>query len=162
MTTAVTRAEPVIHVVEDDSSAREATARFLRASGYAVRTYGSAEELPAATPTGSPGCVVLDVRSALLEAVRQALAGHAQEGPARSRRKEVRARYERLTPREREVFAHLISGQLNKQVGFDLGISERTIKIHRHQVLQKMQADSIVDLVRMAADLDVAPIGKVR
>jgi FixJ family two-component response regulator len=67
-----------------------------------------------------------------------------------------------LTPRERDVFAHLISGQLNKQVGYDLGISERTIKIHRHQVFEKMEADSIADLVRMAADLGISPAGKVR
>jgi FixJ family two-component response regulator len=51
---------------------------------------------------------------------------------------------------------------LNKQVGFDLGITERTIKVHRHQVLEKMQADSIADLVRMAADLEIEPAGKVR
>ena len=76
--------------------------------------------------------------------------------------RDTRGRYDRLTPREREVFAHLISGQLNKQVGFDLGISERTTKIHRHQVLQKMQADSTADLVRMAADLGIAAAGKVR
>src|SRR2546430_9316523 len=56
------------------------------------------------------------------------------------------------SPREREVFAHLISGQLNKQVGFDLGISERTTKIHRRQVLEKMEADSIADLVRMRSE----------
>ena len=74
---------------------------------------------------------------------------------------ELRARYEQLTPREREVFAHLISGQLNKQVGFDLGISEQTTKIHRHRVLEKMRADSIADLVRMAADLAIAPMGRI-
>jgi FixJ family two-component response regulator len=67
-----------------------------------------------------------------------------------------------MPPREREVFAHLISGQLNKQIGYDLGISERTTKIHRGQVLEKMQADSIADLVRFAADLGIAAVGKVR
>jgi hypothetical protein len=56
------------------------------------------------------------------------------------------------------VFAHLISGQLNKQIGYDLGISERTTKIHRRQVPEKMQADSIADLVRTAADLGTAAI----
>jgi FixJ family two-component response regulator len=60
------------------------------------------------------------------------------------------------------VFAHLISGQLNKQIGFDLGITERTIKIHRHQVLAKLEADSIADLVRLASDLGVAPVSKPR
>jgi FixJ family two-component response regulator len=79
-----------------------------------------------------------------------------------ARQQETRARYNRLTSRERVVFAHLISGQLNKQVGFDLGIAERAIRIHRRRVLQKMEADSIADLVRMAADLQVAAAGKVR
>jgi FixJ family two-component response regulator len=51
---------------------------------------------------------------------------------------------------------------LNKQVGFDLGISEQTTKIHRHRVLEKMRAESIADLVRMASDLGIAPVGSVR
>src|SRR5262245_12676793 len=98
----------------------------------------------------------------LLEAVARAIARDEANRIVRSRQIGARGRYERLTPREREVFAHLISGQLNKQVGYDLGISERTIKIHRHQVLEKMEADSIADLVRMAADLGINPAGKVR
>jgi FixJ family two-component response regulator len=99
---------------------------------------------------------------ALLGAVARAIARDAENRAVRTRQNELRRRYTRLTPREREVFAHLISGQLNKQVGFDLGISERTTKVHRHQVLEKMQADSIADLVRMAADLGIAPAGAVR
>lgn len=98
----------------------------------------------------------------LLEAVSRALARAAENHVQRTRQRDTRGRYERMTPREREVFAHLISGQLNKQVGFDLGISERTTKIHRRQVLEKMRADSVADLVRMAADLGVEPVGKVR
>jgi FixJ family two-component response regulator len=98
----------------------------------------------------------------LLDAVARAIARDAENRAVRARRLETRARYNRLTPREREVFAHVISGQLNKQVGFDLGISERTIKIHRRQVLEKMEADSIAGLVRMAADLGIAPAGRVR
>jgi FixJ family two-component response regulator len=98
----------------------------------------------------------------LLDAVARAIARDAENRVVRARQHEVRTRYSRLTPREREVFAHLISGQLNKQIGYDLGISERTTKIHRHQVLEKMQADSIADLVRIAADLGIAAVGKVR
>ncbi len=74
----------------------------------------------------------------------------------------MRSRDARLSAREREVFAHLISGQLNKQIGFDLGISEQTIKIHRHRVLRKMEAASIADLVRVAIDLGVEPVGSSR
>jgi len=206
--------EPVVHLVEDDASTRDATARFLRASGYTVNAYTNAEEFLSASLPDALGCIVLDLRlpganglelqktlaerehslpivfltghgdvadsvramksgavdfltktvdgSDLLEAIRQALARGEEQREARLRRRASRERYDRLTPREREVFAHLISGQLNKQVGFDLGISERTIKIHRHQVLEKMEADSIADLVRMAADLGITPVGKVR
>jgi FixJ family two-component response regulator len=98
----------------------------------------------------------------LLQAVATAL---TRDQEARSRREHLnvlRTRYERLTSREREVLAHLVSGQLNKQIGFDLGISEQTTKIHRHRVLQKMHADSIASLVRMADDLQIAPAGSPR
>ena len=98
----------------------------------------------------------------LLEAVNRALELDAENRAIRERRRATLARYERLTLREREVMAHLISGQLNKQVGFDLGISERTTKIHRRRVLEKMEADSIADLVRAAADLGIAPSGRIR
>ena len=98
----------------------------------------------------------------LLDAVARAIARDAENRVVRARQHEARARYSRLTPREREVFAHLISGQLNKQIGYDLGISERTTKIHRGKVLEKMEADSIADLVRLAADLGIAAVGKVR
>jgi FixJ family two-component response regulator len=98
----------------------------------------------------------------LLDAVHRAIARDAENRVVRARQDEARTRYTRLTPRERDVFAHLISGQLNKQIGYDLGISERTTKIHRQRVLEKLQADSIADLVRAAADLGIAPVGKVR
>jgi FixJ family two-component response regulator len=65
----------------------------------------------------------------------------------------IRNRYESLTPREREVMALVVSGLLNKQVGGELGISEITVKAHRGQVMRKMKADSLPDLVTMAARL---------
>jgi len=98
----------------------------------------------------------------LLAAVGRALTRDDADRATRAQQAEFRQRFERLTPREREVFAHLISGQLNKQVGYDLGITERTVKLHRHQVLEKMEADSIAELVRIAADLEIASIGRVR
>jgi FixJ family two-component response regulator len=98
----------------------------------------------------------------LLEAIGRAVAQDAETRSVRTRRSTLFQRYERLTTREREVFAHLISGQLNKQVGYDLGISERTVKLHRHQVLEKMAADSIAELVRLAAELEISSVGKVR
>jgi FixJ family two-component response regulator len=96
----------------------------------------------------------------LLDAVSRAIERDAQDRVVRARRQVARDRYDRLTPREREVFARLIGGRLNKQMGYDLGISEQTTKIHRRHVLEKMKADSIAALVRMAADLGIAPVGK--
>lgn len=97
----------------------------------------------------------------LLDAVRRAIAKDAENRAARAKQDEARGRYDRLTQREREVFAHLISGQLNKQIGFDLGITERTTKIHRQRVLAKMEANSIAELVRIASILEIAPEGSV-
>jgi FixJ family two-component response regulator len=97
----------------------------------------------------------------LLDVVERALAKDAENRALRTRRRDARVRYDRLTPREREVFAHVISGQLNKQIAFDLGTTEHTVKVHRRRVLEKLEAHSIPDLVRLAADLDVAPIGDV-
>jgi FixJ family two-component response regulator len=74
----------------------------------------------------------------------------------------LRDRYASLSRREREVMALVVSGLLNKQVGFELGISEITVKAHRGQVMRKMQADSLADLVTMAARLRLAPTPKER
>lgn len=68
---------------------------------------------------------------------------------------ELRTRYDSLTAREREVFALVTRGSLNKQIAMQLGTSERTVKAHRAQVVQKMRADSVADLVRMADKLGV-------
>jgi FixJ family two-component response regulator len=87
---------------------------------------------------------------ALLEAVQRALARSSGEEAARREMRALETRAERLTPREREVFALVASGLLNKQVGFELGTSEKTIKVHRARVMEKMEAGSLADLVRMA------------
>lgn len=93
----------------------------------------------------------------LLSAIRQALersqAALGREVDLRG----LRDRYASLTPREREVMVLVVSGLLNKQVGWELGISEITVKAHRGSMMQKMKADSLADLVRMAAKLRLAP-----
>jgi FixJ family two-component response regulator len=68
---------------------------------------------------------------------------------------EIKKRYAKLTPREREVLPHVVSGLLNKQTAGELGTSEITIRIHRGQIMRKMQADSLADLVRLAAKLGI-------
>jgi FixJ family two-component response regulator len=69
---------------------------------------------------------------------------------------ELRARFDSLTPREREIMSLVVSGKVNKQIGFQVGLSEMTVKVHRSHVMQKMQAKSVVDLVRMADKLGVS------
>jgi FixJ family two-component response regulator len=198
---------PTVHLVEDDESARTATARLLKAAGYDVRAHAAAADFLACASRSEPGCVVLDVglpdmngldlqarfvdapdalpivfvtgrgdipmsvramqagavdfltkpiqKQALLDAVSRALGRDADNRTRRDRLRRARDLYELLTPREREVFAHLIGGQLNKQVAYDLGTAERTIKAHRHNIMEKLGASSMVDLVHLASELNI-------
>jgi FixJ family two-component response regulator len=93
----------------------------------------------------------------LLDAIQQALIldRAAQEELAEIR--DLQQRYKSLTAREREVLTRVVSGMLNKQIGYEIGVSEGTIKIHRGHVMQKMQAESLADLIRMADKLKLSP-----
>jgi FixJ family two-component response regulator len=92
-------------------------------------------------------------RDALLTAVRNALARDAENRAARGRASALHSRYETLTPRERAVFSLVVAGRLNKHVATELGISERTVKAHRAQVMEKMQVTSLAELVHIAEQL---------
>lgn len=193
----------LVHIVDDDASFRTAIERRLRAAGYEVVTYPSAQHLLDCLPSESePACILLDVRipglsgpelqarlgelgstlpivfltgyaeiqttvraikagaedvltkpvssEELLDAIERALARHEAARSQRNKLDVLRAHIAKLTPREREVFDLVIRGKTNKQVSSVLGATERTIKAHRHRVMEKMQAQSLAELVSLA------------
>jgi FixJ family two-component response regulator len=93
-----------------------------------------------------------------LSAIRQAIERSRVALGHESEMRELKDSYASLTVRERQVMALVVSGLLNKQVGGELGISKITVKAHPGKVMQKMKADSLADLVKMAARLRLAPI----
>jgi FixJ family two-component response regulator len=203
----MTESPPVVFVIDDDKSIREALASLLRSVGLEVQSFGSTHEFLRSKRPDAPGCLVLDVRlpglsgldfqrelnasdihlpiifitgygdvpmsvramkegaieflskpfrdQDLLDAV---LCGIKRDGARRADADLVsglRERYQSLTPREREVMALAVTGRLNKQIAADLKVSEITVKVHRGQVMRKLQAKSLAALVRMAVRLGV-------
>lgn len=96
---------------------------------------------------------------ALLASVEKALQQDRANRKEATEHARLVARYESLTPREREVLPLLVSGLLNKQAAFELGITEYTVQIHRGHIMRKMEADSFATLVKLAAKLKLEPTG---
>lgn len=94
-------------------------------------------------------------REELLAAVRTALDHDARNRSVQDNVNALQARYRMLTPREQSVLALVVQGRLNKQIGSELGIAERTVKAHRSQMMAKMQVESLAELVRVAEQLEL-------
>ena len=125
-----------------------------------VTGYGEIPDTVSAMKAGAVDFLEKPVRSAeLLEAIQRAVARTNQLKAIATELSDLRIRYETLTPRECDVMALVAAGLLNKQVAAELGIAEKTIKQHRGNIMRKMNAESLADLVMMAARLGVRPTG---
>ena len=198
----------VVHIVDDDASFRTSTGRLLRACGYVVETYDSAEQLLKRLPNGAaPGCILLDIKmpgmrgpelqdrlktrglslpiifltgqadipttvqvikagaedvltkpvakDTLLQAIERALARTRKMRDNHEQLDHLRALVSHLSPRERQVFERVVRGKMNKEIARELGATERTIKAHRHRVMEKVHAKSLAELVMVAERLGV-------
>jgi FixJ family two-component response regulator len=199
--------QPVVFVIDDDASVRDAIEDLLRSVGLGVETFRSTQEFLQSKRPDAPGCIVLDVRlpgpsglefqrtlnqsdihlpvvfisghgdipmsvramkSGAIEFLtkplrEQELLDAIQTGIERDRARrqeaktvaELQERFDSLTPREREVLALVVTGRRNKQIAAQAKLSEMTVKVHRSQIMRKMRAKSLIDLVRMADALGV-------
>lgn len=199
-------AEPIVFVVDDDLSVREALRSLIRSVDLRCETFASATEFLGYSRPEAPSCLILDVNlpgssgldlpSALsdagaelpvifitghgtipmtvramkagavefltkpfsepdlLAAIDQALGRDSALRQDRAERVAMRAQFDTLTPREREVFALVVAGRMNKEIAASLGTAEQTVKQHRGRVMRKLGARSVADLVRLAERLD--------
>src|SRR5262249_10635275 len=133
-------------VLQDALASRPASLPIIFLSGHA--------DVPATAQAMKAGAVDFLTkpvkREALLDAIERALARDAESRTVRERLNAWRAQYDSLTLREIEVLEGIVSGRMNKEIAAELGASERTIKAHRAQGMQKMNVTSVAELVRMA------------
>ena len=200
---------PIVFVVDDDRSVRDALRRLITSVGMTVEVFPTAQAFLSAPRGDAPGCLVLDVRlpglsgldlqrelanthatlpiifltghgdipmsvqamkagaiefltkpfrgQDLLDAIRHAIDRDRAARMERQELAELHRRYDTLTPRERDVMAGVVAGLLNKQIAAEFGTTEATVKEQRGQVVLKMRAGSLADLVRSAGRLGIAP-----
>jgi FixJ family two-component response regulator len=201
------QSQPIVFVVDDDASMRNALTNLFRSVGLRAEVFGSAPELLRSKLPDVASCLVLDVRlpglsgldfqtelakanihipiifmtghgdipmtvramkagavdflskpfrdQDMLDAVAMAIERDRQRRKSEKAVSDLRALFETLTTREREVMAFVTAGLMNKQVAAEMGVSEITVKIHRGHTMRKMGARSLADLVRMAEVLGV-------
>ena len=197
-------ANPIVYILDDDGSVRQALERLVKSVGLPTQSYASASEFLALASPGRPCCLVVDVRmpglsgldlqeclsasgwispiifitghgtvpmsvramkagavnflqkpfedQEILDSIHEAVEREMSARREQAQRLELERQIKALTPREREVFALVVSGLPNKRIAGKLGTSEKTIKVHRARVMEKMCADSLAALVRMAHD----------
>ncbi len=196
---------PTIHVIDDDASFRTGISRLLKASGYQVAVYESADHFLQNPPRDGPGCILLDVRMRglsgpelqaclartgnilpivfmtghgdipttveamragaedfltkpvsrknLLPSIERALARYEDARKKNALLDSLQALVGALTPREKDVFTLVVRGKRNKQIAYELGTSERTVKAHRHAVMEKLQVRSVAEAAAIAERL---------
>ena len=206
----MTAERPMVFVIDDDQSIREALGSLLQMMGFDAGIYGSAAEFLAEPVPDRPCCLVLDVllpgmngldfqadlakshpglpiifvtghgdipmsvramkagaveflvkpfaEKSLLDAIAVALDQHRIRRCEDKALAELKSRYDLMSAREREIMAWVVLGGLNKQIAAKLNVSEITVKVHRGQVMRKMQAKSLVSLVRMADKLAIPAV----
>jgi FixJ family two-component response regulator len=200
-------AGPVIHIVDDDASFLRSVSRLLRASGYPVRTFGSARQFLDELGLNQRGCVVMDLqmpgfdglelqqalrrspnplpvifltgqgdipstvramrlgaedfltkrapKEQLLNAVKRALARDEKQSARRERQQELRSRFAALSERELEVLSHVLRGEMNKEIAAELGLNERTVKLHRTSITRKLGVFSVAELARLSVEAGI-------
>ena len=142
-----------VFLVDDDDAVRDSVSLLMRSAGLRTREFASAAEFLEQYGRDQLGCLLLDVRmpgmSGLELQKELNRRNHTLPIVFISAHGDIPMAVERLTAREREVMSQLVQGKANKVIASDLGVSQRTVEIHRARVMEKMQASSLAQLVRM-------------
>jgi two-component system response regulator FixJ len=201
-----------IFIVDDDASFLKSVSRLLRAAGFSVQAFESAEKFLEQLAPGMSGCVLADLqmpglnglelqealaksanplpviflsaqgdipttvqamrrgaedfltklspKEKLLDAIGRALARGARERKERERLRELRGRFDALTPRELEVLEHVVRGRMNKEIADALQIHERTVKLHRTNLTRRLRVQSVAELTRLVEEAGLFRRGK--
>ena len=197
--------EPVIHIIDDDTSFRTALGRLVETYGFRVNSYESGADFLARLPKSEAGCILLDLRmpglsgtelqhrlaqtfpllpivfltgqgtiatsvqamkagaddflekpissQVLREVIERALARNEKRRSGHDQIQALQAKVSNLTPRETQVFDLVVRGNRNKQIAYHMNTSERTIKAHRHRIMEKLGVTSLAEMVSIAERL---------